>query len=217
MFRVTVPDPSLAEDLRQLLTREGLSVEVRVGHAAMDPSAILAANIASLVIVGPLAAFVAAFATRAGHRTADDAYDRLKVFLRARRGPRGFQRVMLADPDQNVQVLLGGDTSDEGLRALFALDVATFAGRDPLTWDAASNEWRPRPYPEQRSDLFGWFAKASRAASPPTWHLTRNPDASPIVALCGAVLDSTRTVETSPWRGGSGGSPCNACLSADAA
>ena len=217
MFRVTVPDPSLAEDLRQLLTREGLSVEVRVGHAAMDPSAILAANIASLVIVGPLAAFLTAFAARAGHRTADDAYERLKVLLRARRGPRGFQTVMLADPEQNVRVLLGGDVPDEGLRALFALNVPTFGGQDPLTWDAASNEWRPRPYPARRSDLFGWFAKQSRAESPATWHLTRNPDPSPMLALCGAVLESPHAVETNPWRGGSGGSPCNACLSDDAA
>lgn len=187
-FRVTVLyDEVLAEETRKVFSRYGLPVEVNVTAAMADPNVVLYVNLADLVIIGPVSAFLGAFAGAAGK----DAYAHLKRFLSEWRGRGGrrIHRVRISDRDNRIGVLLSDDLPDEALQALFDLDLQQFVDQDPATWDPQTRQWRPRPYPERRSDVLGWFASGSEADTSTVWHLTRDASKNPLAALCGTEIN----------------------------
>src|SRR2546425_13194882 len=85
MFRVVVMHDAVAEDTKKLFARHGIPVDFAVARPIPDWNTVLQIDLPSLVIVGPIAAFLAAFAGAAGR----DAYERLKAFLRDPRTTRG--------------------------------------------------------------------------------------------------------------------------------
>jgi hypothetical protein len=206
-FRVVVMHDGVAEDTKKLFARHGIPVDVEVARPFPDWNTVLQIDIPSLVIVGPIAAFLAAFAGAAGR----DAYDRLKAFLRDARKTRGDRVVLVSDGAERMGIVLTDELPDDALRALFEIDLREFAGRGTAGWDDEERRWLPGWAPTRRADIVGWFTarKPDGAAAP--WHLTADARADPVRAVCGADLGSSPESADNPFRG-QGGWACMDCV-----
>jgi hypothetical protein len=198
---------TLANTTRELFGRHKVPVRVQIAGAFPDLNATLFEEIVTLAIAGPVTAFLGAFTAAAGN----DAYKALKAFLVDARATRRDQLVLVNDGSQRFGVVLSDRLPDEALRALFELDVGEFASAGTVGWDAKAKRWLPGWQPARRSDVDGWFARKEVDGRPPTWHLVKEPTATPIVPLCGTDLGDATVHESDPFRE-LVGPPCWDCV-----
>lgn len=204
-FDVTLVYGHGIDEVRRTLARHGLSAEVRPSAPFMDPNEVLLKAAATILIVGPLKAFLDAFAAEAGKA----AFAGLSDFLRDLRAARGDRVVLLHDRDSAVSVRIETSTPDEALIALFALDLRAFTPRHTLDWDADARAWVARKGRQRRSDVLGWFAPEGAIDMGTQWHLVVDPNTAPLVTLCGRSIERPQRVEGDHWQWA--GLPCQEC------
>lgn len=193
---VVLHDEARAADIRAVFARHGIPVRVDVAGAIPDFDQLLSIDVPSLVIAGPVAAFLSAFAAAAGK----DAYARVKAFLKDIRKTRGDRVVMVSDGTERFGIVLTDDLPDEALVALFEVDLREFAGRGTTGWDREARRWQPGWKPTRRSDVVGWFAERSPDGRPMPWHLSAAPPANPVRSMCGIDLGGSPEHVENPFR-----------------
>jgi hypothetical protein len=189
-------DEAKAANTRAVFARHGIPVRVDMVGAIPDFGTLLQIDLPSLVIVGPIAAFLAAFAGAAGK----DAYVRLKAFLQDVRKTRGDRVVLVSDGTDRFGIVLTDDLPDEALQALFGLDVREFANRGTSGWDRVEHRWQPGWAPTNREDVVGWFAVRMPDGRPTPWHLSAAPVTDPVRTLCGADVGTSPEYSETPFR-----------------
>ena len=200
--------------LIEVFARHGLVLDVEdAGYPDMSLDMILMIT-ASLLIVGPLRAFLSALATEAGK----DAYVPLKAFLRDLQSDvppktkRYRELTLVTDPEVQGRVLLTDELPDRAIQDLFQVDLSKVAGdrTKVLAWDSATARWQLQTYPAKRTDVFGWYNGPPMPPYDwPLWHLTREPSSSTIVTLCKQRLDNP------PFTPSLSGAQCQRCMVVD--
>jgi hypothetical protein len=191
--------------------RHGLVLEVEdAGYPDMSLDMILMIT-ASILIVGPLRAFLDGLAAEAGK----DAYKKLRTLLNdvqsdvPPKTKRYRELIRVTDPTVHASVLLSDDLTDRALQDLFNVDLSHFAGdhKNVLAWDRATEQWQLQAYPAKRTDVFGWYNGPPMPPYDwPLWHLTWEPNSRIIVTLCKQPLDDP------PFLPSLSGAQCQRCM-----
>jgi hypothetical protein len=170
---------------------------------------------ASLVIIGAAREFFKAFMAKAG----ESAFSELQGFLsdlQNKTSPsqkRWRETVLIRDRETQVGILLTADLPENALKLVLRMNLNETPGspKTALAWDTPTQSWRPQPYPAKRTDVFGWYG--GPPMDPylyPLWHLTQQPETSPIVTLCKQSLTDP------PFRVTLGdGGQCQRCMVVD--
>lgn len=155
-FEVTIERAASDEELhevRQAFAEARLNASVR---AVLEFKSAESDAISALLIVGPLMAFLAAFAKAAG----DDAYRNLKEFVKragGRRNRPGTGVWLQDNSEKGIDIGFGPELSDEAYRELFELDLSEAPEHCIVRYEEDAGDWmfvfERRPVPRKRRDV----------------------------------------------------------------
>jgi len=140
LFEVAIERSASADelaDVRAAFADAGLNASVR---ASIEFKSAESDAIASLLVIGPITAFLSAFAGAAGK----DAYHALKTFVAraGRRRHRPNTSLWLQDSTgTHIDVVVGPDLPDNAYRAIFELDFTSLPSGASVHYDEQIGKW----------------------------------------------------------------------------
>lgn len=128
---------AVLEETRRAFDEAGLRANVR---AALEFKSVEAETIVALLVMGPLTAFLSAFAGKAGA----DAYVALKRFVVRVSAREGGRRAALWIQDRSgkrIDLVIPDDLDDDAYRALFQFDLETLPQRVDIRYEHERGCW----------------------------------------------------------------------------